>query len=449
MAPPTRGGNLKRGTHTRGGVDELRVEPGPAASRGRPVTLKLGSRTIRAFEGETVGAALHAANEPVLMRSIKYHRPRGLFCNTGKCAGCLMRVDGVPNVRACVTPARDGMKVEFQNAFPTARRDFFGIVDKVYRTNLDMHERFTRPRPLAAIFNAITRRMAGFGRVPDARPLRRPGIQRREVDVIVVGAGPSGLAAAAAAAEGAASVLLVEESDRAGGSLLLHPDGVPRADELARRLRDAGGETLTRSTAFGCYLTDGHGNAIPPPGVVAIMTPERVIEARAKAIVVASGYHETPPLLPGNDLPGVMGTRAALILLHRHGILPGKRIAFAGAGPMTARARTDLEKAGCEIVDGPISEIWGGRSVEGAIVNGQKTEIDCVLSGGDETPRIELLQQMGARLSLSGYALVAAGLPPGVFAAGSVTDTAMPLDARVADGAKAGEAAAKLARGAA
>lgn len=427
---------------------DLRVEPGPAAARGRRVTIKLGRRSIPAFEGETVGAALHAAGERILMRSIKYHRPRGLFCNAGKCASCLMRVDGVPNVRVCVTPVRDGMRIQPQNAFPTARRDFFGIVDKVYRRELDLHEKFTRPRPLALVFNAIARRMAGFGRIPDVKPLERPAIERRQVDVLVVGAGPSGLAAAASAAEGAASVLVVDEGDRAGGTLLLHPDLAGRAAQLERGIRDANGEILTSTTAFGVYLTDGRGDRIPTPGVVALATPERVIEVRPKALVVASGYHETPPLVPGNDLPGVMGTRAALVLLHRHGMLPGTRLAFAGSGPLTARARADLAKAGCGVLEGAVTEIRGGSMVEAAVVDGHEKALDCVLAAGDETPRIELLQQAGARLPLAGHALVAGEhLPPGVLAAGSVTDVMMPLDARLAHGALAGEKAARHARG--
>lgn len=428
-----------------------RLAPGPATTRGRRVTLRLEGRAIEAYEGETVGAALHAAGERVLMRSIKYHRPRGLFCNAGKCAGCLMRVDGTPNVRACVTPARDGMKVEFQNAFPSARRDFFGIVDKVYPKNLDMHERFTRPRPLAVLFHAIARRMAGFGRIPEVRPLRKPAISRESVDVLVVGGGPAGLAAAAAAAEGAASVLLVDEGDRLGGTLLLEPDGAAQADDLAERVTDSGGRILPRSVALGVYLTDGKGDGLAPPGVVAVMSPERVIEVRAKALVVASGYHEAPPLVPGNDLPGVMGTRAALVLLHRHAILPGRRVAFAGAGPLTPRAREDLAKAGCELVEGGVSEVWGGTHVEGAVVGGEKRALDLVLAAGDETPRIELLQQAGARLVLRGNAPApdlaeAATSVRGVFAAGSVADVRMPLAERLAAGAHAGEAAAAYAR---
>lgn len=449
-----------------------RVEPGPGAFRGRPISIRFNGATVPCYEGETVGAALHAHGERALMRSIKYHRPRGLFCCTGKCASCLVRVDGTPNVRACTTPALDGMKVETQNAFPSARRDLFAVVDKVYRTNFDYHARFIRPKALTPIYHRVIRAMAGFGKVPDLKPLppRRPAIRRAEVDVAVVGAGPAGLSAATAAAEAGARVLLVDEGERAGGSLLLEADagagrhGVAVADELLARIQRAGGEALAHSTAFGVYMTDGRGDAYAPPGLLAVLTPERIVEVRAKSLVVASGYHETPPLFPGNDLPGVMGARAALILLHRHGILPGRAVAVAADTPLARRAADDLRKAGADVVgivgDGAwkrarIVEAHGGDRVEGIVLDREgetlRARVDCVLSAGDETPRVELLQQVGARLEPRGWSLAprlegAATTLPGVFAAGTVAGMA-PLGTRLADGARAGEAAARHAKG--
>jgi len=392
------------------------------------------------------------------MRSIKYHRPRGYSCGTGKCASCLVRVDGTPNVRACVTPARDGMVVETQNAFPSARRDFFAVVDKVYRRDFDYHEKFIHPRVLTPLYNAVIRRMAGFGKLPDLKPISRsrvrPTIIKREVDVLVVGAGPAGLAAAAAAAEGAATVLLAEEADREGGSLLLHRDvggrdGTLVAAELLARVRDAGGEVLASSVAFGCYLTDGVGNKMPAPGIVAVLTHERIIEVKAKALVVASGYHETPALFPGNDLPGVMGARAALILLHKHGVLAGQRVALSA--PATRHAGEDLAKAGADVVawgESPVVEAMGGTHVERVrLADGRELRVDCVLYAGDETPRVELLQQCGAPFVASGWVLVPdpSKLPPGVFAAGDVLGASSPLDA-MASGEAAGESAAAFAR---
>lgn len=69
---------------------------------------------IEGFEGEPIAAALVANGFYELRESINLHRPRGFFCAIGNCSSCLMVVDGMPNVRTCITPLREGMKVEIQ-----------------------------------------------------------------------------------------------------------------------------------------------------------------------------------------------------------------------------------------------------------------------------------------------------------------------------------------------
>ena len=86
-------------------------------------------RTIPARAGESVTSALLAAGRPLLSRSPKYHRPRGPFCLASSCAACLVRVAGVPNVRACETPCADGLVVETQNVLGSAERDLLGAID--------------------------------------------------------------------------------------------------------------------------------------------------------------------------------------------------------------------------------------------------------------------------------------------------------------------------------
>src|SRR5579862_6739058 len=88
-------------------------------------------KEIDANDGDTVAAALYRAGRRIFSRSFKYHRPRGLLCVAGNCPNCLMNVDGVPNVRTCVTPVREGMDVRSQNAQPSLENDRLAIVQKL------------------------------------------------------------------------------------------------------------------------------------------------------------------------------------------------------------------------------------------------------------------------------------------------------------------------------
>ncbi len=78
------------------------------------VTIEFDGKPIEAYEDEPIAAALMAAGIHVLRYTPKYHEPRGVFCAIGQCTDCMMIVDGVPNVRTCITPVRAGMEVETQ-----------------------------------------------------------------------------------------------------------------------------------------------------------------------------------------------------------------------------------------------------------------------------------------------------------------------------------------------
>ena len=83
-------------------------------SGGPWVRIRVNGREIPAREGEPVAAAILAAGVKVFRRTPKLRSPRGVYCAIGRCTDCVMRVDGVPSVRTCVTAARDGMVVESQ-----------------------------------------------------------------------------------------------------------------------------------------------------------------------------------------------------------------------------------------------------------------------------------------------------------------------------------------------
>ena len=109
----------------------LRSQPGERIDRSRPVRFFYDGDPIDAFAGDTLGSALFASGRRVFSRSFKYHRPRGLLCCSGSCANCMMTVDGVPNVRVCVTPVRAGAEVRAQNVLGSVDRDLLSIVDKL------------------------------------------------------------------------------------------------------------------------------------------------------------------------------------------------------------------------------------------------------------------------------------------------------------------------------
>lgn len=80
----------------------------------RIVSISVDGKNIEARDGEPIAAALTAAGIAVFRTTAKRSEPRGLFCAIGRCTDCVMTVDGVPNVRTCVTPVREGMKIETQ-----------------------------------------------------------------------------------------------------------------------------------------------------------------------------------------------------------------------------------------------------------------------------------------------------------------------------------------------
>ncbi len=82
--------------------------------RGPQIEIEVDGEQVAAYQGETIAAALIASGRQVFRRTARHDSPRGIFCGMGICFDCLMTVNGVRNVRTCVTPVEPGMKVETQ-----------------------------------------------------------------------------------------------------------------------------------------------------------------------------------------------------------------------------------------------------------------------------------------------------------------------------------------------
>ena len=101
-------------------MEELRVPHHPVlgdAPEKRQVTIYSQGQPVPAKEGEPIAAALLAAGIRAFRKTVHRHEPRGVFCSIGRCTDCMMIVNGLPNVRTCVTPVEDGMRLEPQDGF--------------------------------------------------------------------------------------------------------------------------------------------------------------------------------------------------------------------------------------------------------------------------------------------------------------------------------------------
>jgi len=195
-----------------------------------PVTLTLDGERVVAERGEPVAAALIAAGKLTLARSPKFHRPRGPACMRGACDGCLARVGGVPNVMTCLVPAEEGLVITSQNTLGSREIDLLRVTDWFFPDGMNHHELFAGVPGVQSAMQLFARRVAGLGRLPDEVKLPSHA-RRRNVDVLVVGCGPAGMAAAVALARKGRKVEVARASSpttRTPGSRQSGPvSGVP------------------------------------------------------------------------------------------------------------------------------------------------------------------------------------------------------------------------------
>jgi sarcosine oxidase, subunit alpha len=393
----------------------VRLEPraGERIDRSKAVSFTFAGWKVTGFEGDTIASAAFAAGKRVFSRSFKYHRPRGLLCCSGHCPNCQMTVDGVPNVRVCTEPIREGAVVEGQNVRWSLDFDLMSVTDKIggpftpvgfyYRT-------FIRPRALWPLYEKFLRSAAGLGKLPaHAGHSRRYDTEHRRARVLVVGGGEAGRAAALAAAKEGPGVVLVDEDARLAG---LDVPGV---------------EVLAPTTALGVW--EG--------GLVPVDAGTVLYRFRAGKIVVATGATEQPLVFPGNDLVGVMLPDGVRRLIRDFSIRPGERAVVLGSDDDTLAIASELEEVGIEVSKvldlrdaRPRELVAEGRKgrVRRVVLDGEPHGCDLVVASGGRQPAHSLLAQAGARIEFdeSLGVFVPTELPAGVEAVGSVTGEGLP-----------------------
>ena len=476
-------------------MNEHRLARGGRIDRTRPVGFTFDGRRYEGFAGDTLASALLANGVRLVGRSFKYHRPRGVFSAGAEEPNALVQLGAgartEPNVRATQIEIFDGLAARSQNCWPSVGFDLgevSNLLSPLFPAGF-YYKTFMWPPSFWHLYERLIRRAAGMGEAP-----REPDPDRYEhvhahCDVLVVGAGPAGLAAALAAGRSGARVLLADEQAELGGSLLSEP-----ADHAAHPWRKATlaalralPETrlLPRTTAFGYYeqnylgllerVSDHLGSKASPH-----LPRQRMWKVRARQVLLATGALERPLVFAGNDRPGVMLAGAVRTYLNRYAVRPDRAVvltnndsAYATAldlyaakvavtvvdtrpqpsGALPARARA----VGIRVLAGhaitatrghrQVREIEVGPLRDGRIEGtGERILCDVVAVSGGWNPTIHLQSQSRARPQYDEErAIFLPGEPIQAERSAGACNGAFTLAACLREGAQAGVGAAATA----
>ncbi len=425
---------------------------GGRIDRLRPIDFTFDGRTYTGFVGDSLASALLANGVRLVGRSFKYHRPRGIIAAGSEEPNALVQLGegarSTPNLRATEIELYDGLVARSQNRWPCLAFDIFAIHGWMHRILPSgfYYKTFMWPRSGWLAYEKLIRRAAGLGKAPSAADPDRYEKVYGHCDVLVIGAGPAGIAAALAAGRSGARVMLVDEGAELGGSLLAESaaeiDGRKAGDWLAAAIGELAAmpevALLPRTTAWAYFdhnmmsLLERVSDHLPPG---AKGPRQRLWRVRAKEIVLATGALERPLVHRDNDKPGVMLADAARVYLQRYGVKPGRRAILMTNNDSAYRAALELAEGGVEIAalldlrpqaEGPLAEacrragieilnrqaivaVHGRERVcgvsvasldgEGKTVTGEARRIACdlVLTSGGWQPSLHLSSQTRAK----------------------------------------------------
>jgi sarcosine oxidase subunit alpha len=331
------------------------------------INFTFNGKPYQGFAGDSLASALLANGVNVVGRSFKYARPRGIVGHGVEEPNGIIQLGSgagtVPNLKVTQIELYEGLEASSVNGWPSVNYDVMSWIGAFGRLMPPgfYYKTFMYPQKLWMTYEHFIRKAAGLGKSPLEDDPDSYDTINQHCDVLVVGAGPSGLMAALEAGLTGARVIIADEQSEFGGTLLAYNeqfDGQPADDWLAAinsqlsSLRNV--KCLTRSTVFGYYdhnfltilerLTDHLG-------ITASSGPRQCMHrVRAKQVVLATGALERPLVFAHNDVPGVMQASSVSTYINRFSVAPGNKLVLATNNDNAYRTAIDWYNAGREVV---------------------------------------------------------------------------------------------------
>lgn len=292
-------------------MDNITTHPILEIPKRKKITFRFDGKQLTGFEGMVISSALFLNKIKVFGHHIKDESPQGIFCSNGQCSQCNVIVNSIP-VKACMTPLKEGMIIESCNGLPELPAD-----DK---------------------------------------PVNVGNVELIETEVLVIGAGPAGLAATRTLGEHNINVTLVDDKLQLGGKLVLQTHKFfgsqedvyagKRGIEIAKILG-----SIVKSLSTVKVWLNSVGLAVFSDGYVGILkNNEDYVLIKPKYLLIATGAREKMLVFPGNTLPGVYGAGAFQTLVNRDLVKAANKVFIIGGGNVGLIAGYHAIQAGIEVV---------------------------------------------------------------------------------------------------